>query len=257
MQRKPDIQRKLLNRLSFGRRHRLIVVLAIVALIGTIGLAQRAALQQAGQFEFGRGSRVQWARLKFRVGPGIPDWHHHPEGDLNLIERIRDVTSVNLGFGFNAPDVAKLDEMIECPFIFMHAQNQPALTEGERQNIREYLRRGGFLFIDDCVLSSSQPDPFYVGMRQEMKRILPNARYVNFDNDKNHEIFRCFYQLPNGLPHVQGRNHGLIGVYDKDRLVAVMCASDMHCAWAQFFGQQKEQAALAMAVNIYVYAMTH
>lgn len=257
MQQKPDIQPKRLNKPSFGRRPRLIVVLAIIVLIGTIGLAQLVTSQQAGQFEPGRGSRASWARLKFRVKATIPDWYYHPEGDLSLIERIRGVTTANLTFSFNSPDVARLDEMIKYPFIFMHGQNPPSLSETERQNIREYLRRGGFIFIDDCVLGHPQLDLFYVGMRQEMRRILPNARYVNFDNDKNHEIFRCLYRLPNGMPHPQGRNHGLIGVYDKDRLVAIMCASDLHCAWAQHLGRQKEQAALAMGVNIYVYAMTH
>jgi len=147
--------------------------------------------------------------------------------------------------------------MVQYPFIFMHDQTAPILSDLHRQNIREYLRRGGFFFIDDCVLSAAQPDVFYLAIRRELKRILPAATYKDFARDKNHEIFRCAYRLPRGLPHPQGRNHGLIGVYDKDRLVALICAGDLHCAWAHQLGPQKEEMALRMGVNIYVYAMTH
>ena len=206
-----------------------------------------------------RGGRVRWGRLKFPLATAGAKWYSHPEGDLNLIQRIRTVTNVDLAFDFGVADVADLTQMTEFPFIFMHAQQPAALSDLHRANIREYLRRGGFLFIDDCMAAPSQPDVFYKAMRNEMRRILPAARYDRFDTDRNHEIFRCVYRMPDGLPqgHPRGRNNGLWGVYDKDRLVALMCSNDFHCAWAQWFGQQSEELALRIGVNIYVYAMSH
>ena len=214
------------------------------------------SLAFAEDFEATRGSRVRWGRLRFDVARrGLNDWFHHPEGDLNMIERLRQDTSVNLEFDWGTPWIGDLDEMVRYPFIFMHAQESPALSQRHRDNMREYLRRGGFMFIDDCVLSYSRPDLFFTGMRREIEHIFPDARFVQLKND--HDIFRCVYPMRSGLPHVQGRDHGLWGVYHRDRLIAVMGAGDLHCAWAQYLGRDKEQIALRMGANIYVYAMTH
>ena len=217
-----------------------------------------------GEFETGRGSRVRWGRLRFQINsygtPRYRDWNAHPAGDLALVQRIRDATNVNMAFDFGAPHVEDLEHMAQYPFIFMHEQRAPALTDKHRENIREYLHRGGFMFIDDCVLSAAQPDIFYTAMRREMARILPDARYVELSKDKNHEIFRCVYAFPEGFAyaHPLGVNHGLWGIYEKERLVALMCSSDLHCAWAQVIdGLRDTEPFLRMGVNIYVYAMTH
>ncbi|MAE60112.1 MAG: hypothetical protein CMJ49_02020 [Planctomycetaceae bacterium] len=213
-------------------------------------------LSFADDFEENRGSRVRWGRMQFDVTRrGLNDWFHHPEGDLNMIERLRQITNVNLEFDWGTPSVADLDDMVRYPFIFMHAQQSPALSDQQRDNMREYLRRGGFLYIDDCVLSYSRPDVFFNGMRRDLEKIFPDARFVKLK--KNHDIFRCVYPMRNGLPHMQGRDHGLWGVYHRDRLIAVMGSGDLHCAWAQWFGPSDEQLSLQMGANIYVYAMTH
>ena len=243
-----------MHRKSNISRRQFMKAAVATAALGAFGKSLLAAV---ADFQLKRGGPVQWGRLKFRIDGPNQLWNVYPHADLSLIQRIRAVTSIDLEPKFNAADVGILEEMIKYPFIFMHDQRVPILTDQNRSNIREYQRRGGFLFIDDCVLSAAEPDLFYVNMRKEMSRILPGARYVNLDMDKGHEVFRCAYRLPNGLPHIQGRNHGLVGVYDKDRLVALMCAVDLHCAWARQLDPQKEELALQMGVNLYVYAMTH
>ena len=148
--------------------------------------------------------------------------------------------------------------MTNFPFIFMHGQKSIILTPKQRDNLGEYMKRGGFLFVDDCVL---QPhgvgDAFYRSMVKEMKQILPDARWELLD--KKHEIFHNVYNLPNGLPHTQGVNHGLSAIYHKDRIVALICSSDLHCGWVNvgWFSARVEREATKIGVNIYAYAMTH
>jgi hypothetical protein len=242
---------ELLNRIGLVLVATFLVSQFLFLLPLTAAALSRNGLRQSS------GSPMRWGRLRFTDQEGQKAWSYHPEGDLNLIRNLRSETDINLAFDFGVPHVDSLDEMVSYPLIFMHGQHPVHLKEAHRSNLREYLRRGGFLFIDDCVLSGSQPDLFFRSMLLELPKILPGVRMTNLENDRNHEIFHCFYDMPDGAPHAQGRDHGLIGIYDGDRLVGVLSSSDLHCAWAQLLGSRSEQECLRMATNIYVYAMTH
>jgi hypothetical protein len=232
--------------------------LAASGLAGINLAASASAAAPAGERKVGgglgaaRGARVRWARLEFAAD----GWHVNFEADLGVVNRIRQATDVNMSFDFGVAQMRDLDRMCEYPFIFMHGQapDYPRLDRVCRGNIREYLRRGGFMFIEDCV--NSPADGFYQFMRREMPRILPGARYEDLAKDPNHEVFRRPYKVP-AWPHSQGIDHGLVAVYDRDRLAAMMSASDIHCAWAGYGSPLLQETAVQMAVNIYVYAMTH
>lgn len=211
-------------------------------------------------FESYRGSQVSWARLKCEVEKkGWNDWRAHPVGDLNLIKQMRKRTSINIELKWNVADIRQLDEMCQFPLLFMHAQNKGYLRPLHRENIREYLLRGGFLFIDDCVLSHEHPNVFYKSMVKIMPEILPEAKLELLE--KGHEIFDCFYEFKKGFPHIHRKvkYHKLYGLYLEGRLSAVISSTDLHCGWvkAGWFGRLVELEALKMGINIYIYAMNH
>lgn len=209
-----------------------------------------------GYDESFRGSRVSWARLKFRVG-GRSGWRAHPSGDVNMIHHIRNSTNINISRNWDVADIDDLERLTSYPFIFAHAQENFYLNAKHRKNLGEYLKRGGFLFIDDCVLNHySAPDVFYKAMERELKIILPDARWETLEND--HEVFHNVFDLPNGLPHMQGRARPLKALYHKKRVVAMICSSDIHCGWVNVgWFPGREHLAAKMGVNIYVYAITH
>lgn len=210
--------------------------------------------------EANRGSRVGWARLRFPLAnQRYRNWGAHPTGDIKLIQQIRRATNINVMRNWHVADIDQLDRMVDFPFIFMHDQEAVALTNKQKDNLKEYMQRGGFLFIDDCVLDHyNRPDLFYQSMKKEMTQALPGARWEPLKRD--HEVFHIIYDLPNGLPHVQGINHGLTAIHDKHgRMVAMIASSDLHCGWVNvgWFNPAVERDSLKMGVNIYAYAISH
>ena len=75
----------------------------------------RGNLLKAGEFEAGRGSRVDWARLKFRV-TGVPGnalgWYYHPTGDVRMVEWLRQNTTINIKEEWNIVNVNNLEHKI-------------------------------------------------------------------------------------------------------------------------------------------------
>jgi len=209
-----------------------------------------------------RGSVTPWGRLKFIARDGDDeDWGVHPQGDINLVEHITDHSTVNLSKKWNVADIGSLDEMVQYPMLFMHAELPPELSDEHRKNMREYLLRGGFLYAEDCVRGmgkagwSGKNDFFFRKVIDELPRILPEAKLERLPLD--HPIYHCFYHMPNGLPHMQGTEHGGYGLTLNGRLVSFISPSDNHCGWtARWWTLQKRTLAKQMGTNVYIYAMT-
>lgn len=243
--------------------------LALLAATGTAALLSRTPALLADDRATAPVEKIgplqTWARLRFRAHDGDDDdWNGHSNGDLNLIETINRHTSINIDPNWYIADIAKLEELTRHPFIFMHSELPPELTDAERANLREYLLRGGFLFAEDCVNGkhrtqgwSGYGDLFFRRMRDELPRIVPEAQFERLPND--HPVFHSLYDIRNGLPHMQGIAHGLHGLTLNGRVLALLSPSDTHCGWTngdEWFGRGMTTATLRMGANIYVFAMT-
>lgn len=218
-------------------------------------------LQPGGETR--RGPFSPWARLKYTCrGEDDDDWNVHPNGDLNLIDVIREQSTANVRKHWNVADITKLDSMTVFPFLFMHSELAPELEDAQRANLREYLLRGGFLFAEDCVKgkmrSDGSGDEFFRRMAEvDFPAMFPEGKLEKLPYD--HPVFHCFHHFDNGCPHMQGKEHGLHGLTVKGRLVALLSPSDLHCGWANgavWFGADQQQKAFQMGTNIYLYAMT-
>jgi hypothetical protein len=199
--------------------------------------------------ESSKGPTVPWGRLKFTGENGDQeDWHVHPNGDLNLIDAVRDHTSINLEKKWNVADITDIKTMMPYPFLFMHAEIAPMLTDQERENLREYMRRGGFLFCEDCVNGyghhgqNRMNSYFFDTMKVELPNLFPTAKFEKLPN--SHPIFHCFFGPKDGLdglPIIQGialrgtpeamAEHGLWGLSYNGRLISVLSPTDLHCGW--------------------------
>ena len=217
----------------------------------------RLSAAAAKEFEAGRGSRVAWARLKFRV-TGVPGnalgWYYHPTGDVRMVEWLRKNTSINIKEEWNIVNVNNLEHMCQFPLIFLSGKGMIQLNAQEKNNVREYLRRGGFFFVDDCVaLGQVKQDVFFTSVIKLLKEVLPEIEIKPVPIE--HPVFHCYYDL-NHWVHMQGEDNGLYGAWLDGRVVALLDSSDLHCGWAGFhFSDQQRAFAFKMAANIYVYAM--
>jgi len=211
-----------------------------------------------------KGSQVSWGRLKFAsAGADQMNWGVHPQGDINMVDYLSANSSVQISNKWNVADVAKIGEMAKFPFLYMHSEDTPALDDAARANIREYLLRGGFLFAEDCVIGrgthgrNNENDFFFLGMMEELPRIMPEAKLERLPND--HPVFHTAYHMKNGMPHMQGTQHGLHGLTLDGRVLALLSPSDLHCGWTNgynWFSAEKVDLAMKMGTNIYTFAMT-
>ena len=204
-------------------------------------------------------AEFKWARMKFNLDGARKDsWKDEASADLIMLKSLLKYSTVKLKpeMAIVTPD--KLEEMCKYPFIFMHAQTPIILTDAEVANIREYLDRGGFIFVDDCVLSPSEPDLFFKSVLKELKtRIYADGKILKLEN--NHPIFSCFFNMAEGVPTMQGVNHGGWAVFDKkDKMKVFLVSTDIQCGWnPEYFPGQRNTEALKMGMNIVIYALTH
>ncbi len=211
------------------------------------------------------GPSLPWGRLKFMAdGHDDDDWNVHSEGDLTLIDTINLNTSANVAPEWQVADVASIEQMGRFPFLFMHSELPPVLADKEKANLREYLLRGGFLFAEDCVNGKHRTngwpgygDLFFLRMVSVLEGLIPGAKLERLPYD--HPVFHSVYHFKDGIPHMQGKQHGLHGLTLNGRVLALLSPSDTHCGWANgdaWFYPGAKQEALKMGVNLYVYAMT-
>ena len=64
----------------------------------------------------------------------------------------------------------KLEQMAKYPILFVHGRNRFEFSDDQRQAIRAYVDRGGFIFADSICASQ----PFADSFRKEMKTIFPD-----------------------------------------------------------------------------------
>ncbi|MEG1979165.1 MAG: DUF4159 domain-containing protein [Victivallaceae bacterium] len=237
-----------------------IVSILFILLLSSLAMTANAPQNEAA-FEANRGSRVSWVRMKFPVygqsnHESVWDWHNHVPADLRMLQQMRQRTKINMKQEWNVVDVSKLDAMCNFPLLFFHGQRAIRLDQNAKNNIKEYVSRGGMLFIDDCVYDyENQQDLFYRSMSSVLPQIFPGLRIERLTT--NHEIFSCYYKL-NRYPHVQGVNNGISALYYNNRFIGVITSSDLHCAWInEWFSPKLHEQVYQMTMNIYIYCMTH
>jgi len=218
--------------------------------VAAIGLTVAAAADLISP----RGGRVAWGRLV----TASRSWTVHKDNDSLLAAFIHDQTSLNIDPICYPADPAQLDQLCKYPLIFT---NNLTDVKDPRQlaNIREYLHRGGFIYIDRCVnLSFSLPqEPFYERHIALFTEFLPGCEIRELPDD--HEIYRCYF-VHKGTSSSEDRplrvrdHHGIYGVFDEGRMVALLSLANFQCGWPN--SAPRRDASMKMIANIYVYAMT-
>jgi hypothetical protein len=210
--------------------------------------------------EVHRGGRVGWARLKTPAD----HWQRHTTSDSTLSEFIRENTTLNMDPEWKAADCTKLDELCAFPLVFSTSL-VPVVDPASVGNLAEYLRRGGFLFVDSCINKDINPDPdrFLRENSEVFRRLLPGCEIRRLPDD--HEIYACYFRPAARPPHTYYNNiydkrwadHGLYGVFVGARLASLISLSGLQCGWDRMIAPPGHpEECMKMVVNIYVTAMT-
>jgi hypothetical protein len=189
------------------------------------------------------------ARLHYQGGG---DWYN--DGDIlpNLAEFINQ--TLNTNFALQEAVVKPDDNKIfNYPFLFMTGHGQINFSQEDAENLREYMQRGGFLYVDDDYgLDES--------FRQQVKKIFPAKELVELP--ASHELVNCFYSFPNGIPKIHKHDDKRPQVFaifnDLGRMMLLYSyETNFSDGWSVNHNDppQKREEALQMGANIIYYVM--
>jgi hypothetical protein len=266
--------------------------LAALLLITSAGLAQRGRFPEReeddapmaareAEFHFIRleytdlPEHHRWFGYASRAGRGegwwLVDW---PAADNHFTLGIQRLTRIDCGDPrhFRLTD----DRLFDNPWIYATQAGWWDLTDAETSRLREYLRRGGFLVVDDFW----GPEQWEV-FRQTMARVLPgqsitdialgdSVMHVLYDIQEKDLTFipgsRHLRRGPGGTVQVvqpEGTSPAWRALYD-DRSRMVVAANydtDVGDAWefadVPYYPEAMTALAYRYGINYIIYAMTH
>jgi hypothetical protein len=217
-----------------------------------------------------------------RIEPGGQGWWtDYPAADVNFSIRHSELTKTRVSrTGDDQPNhlVVRLTdkELFQCPFIEMEDVGTVRFSDEEIRNLRAYLQKGGFLWVDDFWGEWA-----WQQWVEEIERVLPREEYPIRTLTTEHSVYRTFFQVPR-LPQIpsihywrvsggetseRGSESAVPQMYaisdSHGRIMVLMTHNtDISDAWEREgedprFFYRFSPDGYAVGINVIMYAMTH
>lgn len=205
-----------------------------------------------------RGGRVGWARLITSES----QWALHSDQDPKLAAFIRTQTSLNIDPVWYSVEPGDLDKLCAYPFVYVKDLTR-VRSQRAQDNLAEYLRRGGFIFIDPCTnpFSAADTENFKRRHAELFLQLYPGSTVRELPD--SHDLYRCYFTVTVDdvfsadmirAGATKPPQLGMLGVFSGERLIAVISTSGLECGWPQTPG--RTPGCMKLIVNSYIYAMT-
>ena len=160
----------------------------------------------------------RFCRVWFRngsAGDGDGWYVDYPRADENLSIRLMEVTRTPRDAGRRRQSVsgdrtADRSSLFRCPFLMMSEPGGSFFSDNEAANLRAYLLKGGFLWVDDFWGSRA-----WRNWENQIGKALSPAEYPIVDLNVDHTMFRMLFpvhtlpQIPNvGLWRIRAAHIG-------------------------------------------------
>ena len=266
------------------------VTAAICVLTAAVTYAQ---FGRGGRFGFGAGriakpedfdGRFHYCRVVYRQSPDGRDgsWRtDYPRADINFSIRFSELTKANVSFNErHEPNHLLVNlggpELFSCPVAILSAPGAVSINESEALNLRTYLLKGGFLWVDDFWGSYE-----WEHWVREIRHALPADEYPIFDIPADHPIYRTQFevsnipQIPNigyymrsgGRTSEQGADSSVAhyrAIADRAGRIIVLIThnTDVGDSWEREGDDPSYFLAFgpkgyALGINAFLYALTH
>ncbi len=159
-------------------------------------------------------------------------------------------------------DVVAADDpkLLSEPFVVWAGKDDiPPLTRAELRGLREYIRLGGVLVVDD---SAPESGAFGRAARRELARVLPDGAVVPLDS--KHVIYKSYYIIERPVGRVlgpptldaivRGRNAQVVFT-SHDLLGALARTGESWAFEVEPGGAEQRQHASRLAVNLAMYVL--
>ena len=204
----------------------------------------------------GRGHQEPWLR----------DW---PDAEVHFVQGVTRITRIDSGTD-NRQVHLNDDSLFDHPMLYAVKVGYWHLSDYEASRLREFLRRGGFLIVDDFHGPSE-----WIQFSESIRCVFPDRQIVEIPADD--EVFSVLYSLNQRvqIPGAQAIRYGITrenpqstaphwrGVYDDTGrlLVAINFNMDLGDAWEHaddaFYPEPLTALAYRFGANYVIYSMTH
>lgn len=192
------------------------------------------------------------ARLKYGGGG---DWYNDPSAEVNLLRFVARHTMIDVDPRYEFVDLQS-ERLFSCPFLFMTGHGNVVFSDSEARRLREYLERGGFLYIDDDYGLDK-------AVRREMKKVFPDHDFVELPF--SHNLYQSPFPFPAGVPKTHEHDNKPpqgFGIFHNGRLVVFYTyESNPSDGWADpdvhNDPDEVRETALRFGTNIVVWSLLH
>ena len=263
-----------------------------VVLAAVLALSAASAYAQFGRNFFGTrvatpedfDGRFNYCRLQYRPafrGGGGSWTTDYPNADINLSIRLSELTKTRVAFHPSRDPkhlVVRItgDELFQCPLVIMSAPGSALFDDADAKRLREYLLKGGMLWVDDFWGSFQ-----WQNWAMQIRKVFPDPEYPIVDIPLDHALFRTQFvideipQIPNigfflrsgGGTSEQGADSAephVRGIFDRQGRIMVLMThnTDIADSWERegedpsyfyTFGPK----GYAFGINAVLYALTY
>ena len=224
-----------------------------------------------GEFTFVRTIYESPFRGYGRRGYGGGTWTtDYPEADNNFIVGLREWAGTNLKIAPRPEALEILDDRIfDYPILYIVEPGFMDLSNEQAARLREYIMRGGFVFLDDFWGEYE-----WRNVQEQFQKIVPEFEIK--DLPLSHPIFHAYLDVEEvvQVPNVYNAQRGItsekggvvphyMGIENKNgRLVAFIARNcDLGDAWEWIndpsYPVKYGLPAYKVGINVVIYAMSH
>jgi uncharacterized protein DUF4159 len=131
------------------------------------------------------------------------------DADLNLSTRLSELTKTPVSFNERTREANHLivqltqPELFQCPFIMMFEVGNFYIDEVEAKNLRDYLLKGGFLWVDDFWGSYA-----WTLWESQIRKVFPSGTHPIHDLPLDHPLFHQVHSISK-IPQIPSIDHWL------------------------------------------------
>jgi hypothetical protein len=188
------------------------------------------------------------------------DWDSAPLVPPNIIDSVARYTSIPVRPSGVTVALAAT-ELFGYPFAYLTGHLPVRFSEQERANLRDFVDRGGFLFIDDH--NHDIDGAFHKTATEEIARTLEPLKELPND----HPLYSAFFAFDDGPPTTGHELNGwgdnlvhehLLAVERGERIAVLYSNKDYSSEWSYHPDNKRFLSVdnTRFGVNIIVYALT-